>query len=337
MKSVLLSSALATVATMTACSQSDHSSSTVLSYLDTNDADAVCAAAGTEHLPRAEYYSYFFGVSGDGPTYYYANGYFEFNAPFSQGPNRIVDANAAYNQDLVAEAGKRLSLRYTGGIANRVHDTDGFRLYAGYKIDGHDVWTEMTLHPSPSLTYTAYTLDLVVPGASDGKLQLWFEGRYNQNGVSKKIYDSNGGANYQVQVVESASKSLCFSTDWREAQSGGELRAGDSVAIVYDVGRLTRRMAGPTYAAWPAWSAYAHYEVRDASGNKVAGGRVPLFAHAIDPTNGSSSTVRPSYKPLIATPASAVGGELILWFEGPNRGPTVWDSDLGANYRVSLR
>ena len=94
---------------------------------------------------------------------------------------------------------------------------------------------------------------------------------------------------------------------------------------------------GTRYANWPAWNAYAHFKILDASNNVVKSGRLPLSASAFDPANGSGSTERPSYKPMLLIPKVAKDGKLVLWFEGANRGPTVWDSDFDANYEVSIK
>jgi hypothetical protein len=316
-------------------SQADGGASASASVLGQANAAAICQAAGATALPRATSYSYSFNVSHDGPTYLYGGGVFAYDAPFHGSPNQVVDAQAPYDTELVAETGKTLHLRYTGGIANRFHDTEAFKLFVGYKIDGRDAYLEMARYDSPSTTYTAYTADLAVPVAERG-MAIWFEGRYLVAGAEVKVYDSNASKNYDVQVVTADAKSLCFDRGWNEGATT-EVRAGDTVELVYDVARLIDRMMGPTYAAWPAWSAYAHFEVRDASGRTLDSGRLPLFATAVNPSNGSSSTRRPSYKPLLKTSPDAAGGELVLWFEGPNRGPTEWDSDLQANYHLPLR
>jgi hypothetical protein len=180
-------------------------------------------------------------------------------------------------------------------------------------------------------------IDFLMPAVNADTLGIWFEGRYSENGSEKRIYDSNNGQNYAVKTTEETAKSLCFDSGWRQALKGGELTAGDSVEIVYDVKRLLDRMMGPTYAAWPAWTAYAHYKVVNADGYVSTYGKLPLSASAYDPANGSSSTRRPSYKPLLKIPSSAQSGQLIMWFEGPNRGPTVWDSNYQQNYVVGIR
>ncbi len=131
-------------------------------------------------------------------------------------------------------------------------------------------------------------------------------------------------------------KALCFDADWREGLKGERLKAGESVAIAYDVKCLIAQMMGSRYANWPAWNAYAHYKIVSSTNNVIVSGRLPLSAGASDPSNGSSSTVRPSYKPLLLIPDTARDGKLVIWFESPNRGPTVWDSDFDLNYLVEI-
>lgn len=308
-----------------------------MSLIGQNDADSVCSAAGETYLPLASRYDLSVNKSWDDPSFTMASGVFTYDAPFDYGRRKVVDAMATYSDTPHAEAGKVLRIRITGGIANRKHDTENFKLYLGYKIAGVDRIAEMTWHPSPTTTYTAYTLDFIVPQVESGNMDIWFEGKYTENGVEKSVYESRNNQNFQVVVVTDTNKALCFDANWREGMKGGDLKAGESVALVYDVKRLLARMMGTRYANWPAWNAYAHFKIFDAANNVVKSGRLPLSASAFDPSSGSGSTERPSYKPILLIPKAAKDGKLVLWFEGTNRGPTVWDSDFDANYEVSIK
>ena len=321
-----------------ACGESSQSGmSTPKSLIGQSDAADVCSAAGESFLPLASLYNITFNRSGDGPTYITSDGVFSFDAPFDFGPSKIVEARASNMETLYAEAGKVLRVRFTGGIANRKHDTDNFKLFMGSKVNGVDRLNEMEWHQSPTTTYTAYTLNYTAPQVSDQKIDVWFEAKFSENGVEKTLYDSRNGQNYKVNVGTDTGKSLCFDANWREGLKGGDLKAGESITLVYDVKRMISRMMGTTYSGWPAWNAYAHFKILDASGNVLERGRLPLTASANDPANGRPSVVRPSYKPLLPIPAAAKDGKLVLWFEGPNRGPTVWDSDFNLNYEVSIK
>jgi hypothetical protein len=287
-------------------------------------------------LPRAEKYTLNATQSGNTQTYVDSHAVFEYQAPFAYDPSRIVDATAPYGTNHIAEVGKILSLRYSGGIADLKPTTQDFQLYFGTKIDGRVEIIPMVWYPSPTRTYVAYTLDWIVPQTASEQIEFWYEGRYTENGVEKRAYDSVNGFNYRLKLVQSAQKSLCFDAGWREGLRGGLVHEGESIEIVYDVGRLVSRMMGPTYAAWPAWSAYMHYQILNPGDQVLETGRLPVFAHAVNPSNGSPTTRRPSYKPLIHIPEAAEGGKLMMWFEGPNRGPTEWDSDYTRNYTINI-
>jgi hypothetical protein len=321
-----------------ACGQiSKSGTSTPMSLIGQYDAADVCSSAGETYLPLASLYNISFVKSGDGPTYFTSDGVFSFDAPFDYGERKVVEAHASNMDTLYAESGKILRIRLTGGIANRKHDTENFKLYMGSKVDGVDSLDEMEWHQSPTTTYTAYTLDYMAPQVSDQKIEIWFEAKFTENGVDKILYESHNGQNYKINVAQDNGKSICFDANWREGLKGGDLKSGESVTLVYDVKRLLARMMGTTYSGWPAWNAYAHFKVLDAFGNVIESGRLPITASANDPANGRPSTVRPSYKPLLPIPATAKDGKLVFWFEGPNRGPTVWDSDFNLNYEVSIK
>lgn len=117
-------------------------------------------------------------------------------------------------------------------------------------------------------------------------------------------------------ALESAT--ITFGRDWSETVEG-ELRAGESVRIVYDEARLPQCRG--TQGGVPQWAITAHWLLRGSDGSEHVGSAAVAGLNAGAPV-------------VIETP---VAGELSVWFELTDRwGCHAWDSNLGEDYRFAV-
>lgn len=148
--------------------------------------------------------------------------------------------------------------------------------------------------------------------AESGDLAIWF---HNTNAWGCSAYDSNFGANWQLQV----GATLSFKTGWI-TEAIGTPRAGAPLVIAYDPARLPD-CRGSKYG-YDAWNIRVHY--------RFDGG--PNHSALVTKTSGTSQVPAPA---VLDVPADA--DHIELWFENQDYyGCRAWDSQYGANYHFDL-
>lgn len=153
-----------------------------------------------------------------------------------------------------------------------------------------------------------------------GTLEIWLRSS-RDDGCEE--WDSRFGENYRFDLTPWRPVRMVFAADWTETVAAeGGLRAGDTLIIDYDFGRLPDCRV--IYRGFPGWDIVAHLRI---DGKEVIS--QSLVGRPDPPTVTRQLGVIPI--PLGAR-------RIELWFENSQYPPTcqAWDSDFGRNYPVDL-